>query len=73
MSGTNAPVSSALATFRSATTLLENRFSIRTTDGQLERRYLNAYGIERALADIFRLQPVPEWRATIERAVRAAS
>jgi N-hydroxyarylamine O-acetyltransferase len=54
-------------------TLLENRLSIRTTDGQLERRYLDADEIERALADFFHLAPAPEWRPIIERAARAAS
>jgi len=52
--------------------LLENRLTIRPAGGgAAERRYLDADGIEQALADIFGLPVEPGWRAAIERAAQA--
>ncbi|EDP62920.1 Arylamine N-acetyltransferase [alpha proteobacterium BAL199] len=49
-------------------TLLDNRFTVRHTDGRSERRFLDASGIETALSDTFRLPVDPDWRPLIERA-----
>lgn len=51
--------------------LRDNRLTIRQIDGQVERRYLTADEIERALADIFLLPVEQHWRAAIERAATA--
>ncbi|CAO4132909.1 arylamine N-acetyltransferase family protein [Methylorubrum extorquens] len=48
-------------------TLLGNRLTIRPAHGEVERRRLDADGIERALADVFHLSPQPDWRGMVER------
>jgi N-hydroxyarylamine O-acetyltransferase len=48
--------------------LLDNRFTVRRPDGATERRTLDADGIERVLAETFRLPVEPAWRPVIERA-----
>ena len=48
--------------------LLQNRLTVRTPGGAVERSALTADEIERALADIFGLPVEPEWRPIIERA-----
>lgn len=49
-------------------TLLDGRLTIRPAGGQAERRQLGADGIERALAELFGLEPEPAWRPALERA-----
>ena len=51
--------------------LRDNRLTTRLTDGRIDRRYLTADEIERALAEIFLLPVRPHWRAAIERAATA--
>jgi N-hydroxyarylamine O-acetyltransferase len=51
--------------------LLNARLTVRTPDGQVERRVLDADGIERALRDVFDLPVEPAWRSIIERAAAA--
>ena len=51
--------------------LRDNRLTMRLTDGRIDRRYLTADEIERALAEIFLLPVRPHWRAAIERAATA--
>ena len=51
--------------------LRDNRLTIRRGDGTVEQRYLSADEIEAALADIFLLEPEPDWRRVIERAATA--
>jgi N-hydroxyarylamine O-acetyltransferase len=48
--------------------LLQNRLTIRGADGSVERSYLDAAAIERALHDIFQLPFDPAWRPAIEAA-----
>ncbi|MBO9695299.1 MAG: arylamine N-acetyltransferase [Sphingopyxis sp.] len=48
--------------------LRDNRLTTRLTDGRIDRRYLTADEIGRALAEIFLLPVRPHWRAAIERA-----
>lgn len=50
--------------------LLNNRLTIRYTDGAAERRFLNADQLARTLADTFGLPVAPEWRPMLERAAR---
>jgi N-hydroxyarylamine O-acetyltransferase len=49
--------------------LLNNRLTLRTPDGGMERRVLDAEGLERVLAEAFGLPVEAEWRPVIERAV----
>ncbi|MBY8821773.1 arylamine N-acetyltransferase family protein [Sphingomonas colocasiae] len=49
-------------------TLLDNRLTIRSADGAIERRHLDASGIGQALGDIFLLDVEAAWRPLIERA-----
>jgi N-hydroxyarylamine O-acetyltransferase len=49
-------------------TLLGGRLTVRPAHGGMERRYLDADGIERALDEVFHLSPQPEWREIVERA-----
>ncbi|MDO9368113.1 MAG: arylamine N-acetyltransferase [Sphingopyxis sp.] len=51
--------------------LRDNRLTTRLTDGRIDRRYLTADEIERALAEIFLLPVRRHWRAAIERAATA--
>ncbi|MHA4839367.1 arylamine N-acetyltransferase family protein [Sphingopyxis sp. MSC1_008] len=51
--------------------LRDNRLTTRLVDGRIDRRYLTADEIERALAEIFLLPVRPHWRAAIERAATA--
>jgi N-hydroxyarylamine O-acetyltransferase len=51
--------------------LLNARLTVRTPDGQVERRVLDADGIERVLRDVFDLPVEPAWRSIIERAAAA--
>ena len=48
--------------------LLDNRFTVRRPDGATERQTLDADGIERVLAETFRLPVEAAWRPVIERA-----
>lgn len=48
--------------------LLNNRLTVRRPDGNTDRRFLDADGIESALAETFRLPVEPDWRGVIERA-----
>ncbi|MES2262230.1 MAG: arylamine N-acetyltransferase [Pseudomonadota bacterium] len=48
--------------------LLQNRLTIRQADGRTERRYLDADGIEQALAGLFGLPVEASWRPLIEAA-----
>jgi N-hydroxyarylamine O-acetyltransferase len=48
--------------------LRDNRLTVRLADGRIDRRYLTADEIERALAEIFLLPVRPHWRPAIERA-----
>lgn len=59
----------ALKTPRACYTLAHNRLSVRTPDGDLQRRLLSADEIERVLAETFGLRVEPDWRPIIERAV----
>lgn len=54
-------------------TLLNGRLTIRRPGGQMERRSLDADGIEQALAEVFALPVERDWRAVIERAAAAAT
>ncbi|MDB6062506.1 MAG: N-hydroxyarylamine O-acetyltransferase [Verrucomicrobiaceae bacterium] len=47
--------------------LLNNRLSLRSADGQFERRTLNAIELEQALADLFKLPIENEWRPLLQR------
>lgn len=51
--------------------LRDNRLTTRLVDGRIDRRYLTADEIERALSDIFLLPVRRHWRAAIERAAAA--
>ena len=51
--------------------LRDNRLTVRLIDGRIDRRYLSADEIERALAEIFLLPVRPHWRSVIERAATA--
>lgn len=51
--------------------LRDNRLTTRLTDGRIDRRYLTADEIERALSEIFLLPVRRRWRAAIERAATA--
>lgn len=51
--------------------LLDNRLTIRRGGGEVERRLLDAQGIEDALVEVFALPTTPEWRTVIERAAAA--
>ncbi len=51
--------------------LRDNRLTTRLVDGRIDRRYLTADEIERALAEIFLLPVRPHWRPAIERAATA--
>ena len=53
-------------------TLLNGRLTVRKPDGQMERSFLDAGGIEAALRDVFGLPVAAEWRPAIERAANAA-
>ncbi|WP_257838131.1 arylamine N-acetyltransferase [Phenylobacterium sp. J426] len=50
--------------------LLFNQLTVRPLDGPVERRTLDANGIEAALRDVFGLAVEPDWRPMIEAAVR---
>jgi N-hydroxyarylamine O-acetyltransferase len=50
--------------------LLEARLTIRRPDGSVERKYLDADGIEHALRETFALPVEPDWRPIIERAAK---
>lgn len=62
-------LSVALKTPQACYTLAHNRFSVRTPDGDLQRRLLSADEIERVLTETFGLRVEPDWRPIIERAV----
>lgn len=51
--------------------LRDNRLTTRLVDGRIDRRYLTADEIERALSEIFLLPVQRHWRAAIERAATA--
>ena len=51
--------------------LLNARLTVRTPDGQVERRVLDADRIEQVLRDAFDLPVEPAWRSIIERAAAA--
>lgn len=51
--------------------LLDNRLTVQTPDGAVERRSLTAGEIEAALVGTFTLPIEPEWRPVIERAAAA--
>lgn len=51
--------------------LRDNRLTTRLSDGRIDRRYLTADEIERALAEIFLLPVARHWRPAIERAATA--
>jgi N-hydroxyarylamine O-acetyltransferase len=51
--------------------LRDNRLTTRLVDGRIDRRYLTADEIERALSEIFLLPVRRHWRAAIERAATA--
>lgn len=63
----------ALTTPRARYTLAHNRLSVRTPDGDLQRRMLSADEIERVLTETFGLRVEPGWRPIIERAVEMGS
>ncbi len=48
--------------------LLGGRLTVRTREGEVERRQLDADALERELAERFQLPVEPEWRAVLERA-----
>jgi len=48
--------------------LLGGRLTVRSADGEVDRRFLDAGEIERELAERFLLQVEPDWRPIIERA-----
>ncbi|MFD1332872.1 arylamine N-acetyltransferase [Methylopila musalis] len=52
--------------------LFDDRLTVRRANGSEERRTLTAPGIERALADLFALEPRPEWRALFAELAAAA-
>lgn len=51
--------------------LRDNRLTTRLADGRIDRRYLTADEIARALSEIFLLPVRPHWRVAIERAATA--
>lgn len=51
--------------------LLGRRLTRRDAKGGVERRYLERDEIERALIELFHLEPEPEWRPIIDRAAAA--
>lgn len=48
--------------------LRNGRFSIRTPDGEFERRSLDVPGLEQVLAEVFGLPVEPDWRPVLESA-----
>lgn len=54
-------------------TLLHGRLTVRTPEGRMERRILDADQIEQALSETFGLPVEPSWRPVIERAALAGS
>jgi N-hydroxyarylamine O-acetyltransferase len=62
----------ALTTPQARFSLLDNRLTVRTPDGESEHRDLDATGIERTLAETFGLPVEPAWRPLCERAARAS-
>lgn len=48
--------------------LLQNRLTIRGSDGSTTRSYLDADGIGQALRDVFLLPVAPDWRPVLEAA-----
>lgn len=54
-------------------TLLNNRYTRRSPDGQMERRVLSADEIEQVLSDTFGLPVESAWRPVIEKAAAASS
>lgn len=53
--------------------LIDGRLTVRRADGRTEQRFLDAAGIERALAETFGLPVQSEWRPVIERAAATSS
>lgn len=64
-------LSAARTTAEARYGLRDNRLTTRLVDGRIDRRYLTADEIERALAEIFLLPVQRHWRAAIERAATA--
>ncbi|WGF89364.1 arylamine N-acetyltransferase family protein [Marinivivus vitaminiproducens] len=54
-------------------TLRDNRLTVRTPDGGMDRRQLDADALERVLAERFGLPVEPEWRTMIGQAVAVGS
>ncbi len=54
-------------------TLLDGRLTVRTVEGQVDRRVLDATRIEQALVETFGLPVAPDWRPAIARAAAAAA
>lgn len=48
-------------------TLLGAKLTVRRPRGEVDRRHLNAEGIERVLESVFGLSPQPDWRPLLER------
>lgn len=51
--------------------LFENRFTLRPCKSEMQRETLTANQLEQVLFDIFGLEPEPEWRPLLEKAVEA--
>jgi N-hydroxyarylamine O-acetyltransferase len=66
-------LSVARSTPRARFALSDNRLTVRTPDGHVERRMLTADGLERVLRETFLLPVQPAWRPLLERAAMAVN
>lgn len=53
--------------------LLDNRLTIRSPSGRVQRSHLDAKGIVEALEDTFGLTPQPEWSDLLQAAASRSS
>jgi N-hydroxyarylamine O-acetyltransferase len=61
------------ATPEARQSLLEGRLTVRTIDGRVDRRVLDAAGIEEVLVRMFGLPMAPDWQPVIARAAAAGA
>jgi N-hydroxyarylamine O-acetyltransferase len=63
----------SLTTAQARYGLLQNRLTVRPLGGEPTRELLDADGMERVLAEVFRLPVEPAWRPVLERIAAAAA
>jgi N-hydroxyarylamine O-acetyltransferase len=61
------------ATPEARQSLLDGRLTVRTIDGRIDRRVLDAAGIEEVLVRMFGLPVAPDWQPVIARAAAATA